>query len=148
VSSSSQSPKPLANVKLLVVDDAPDTLRVLTKILQKSGGNVTACSTVDKALECFTNREYDVIVSDIAMPEKDGYDFIKTVRKLEDGADHMTPAMAVTADDSSDTMQRVFSEGFQVYMPKPIDSTRLLHALQLLKDLNGMSVRNGVHWDA
>ncbi|HYX37286.1 MAG TPA: response regulator [Oligoflexus sp.] len=141
-----ETSKPLADVKILAVDDSPDMLMLLTRILEKHGAAVTACSSVDDALERLSETKFDVIVSDIAMPERDGFELVKAVRDMESGSEHQTPAIAVSGHIDFESRTRSYGQGFQVHLGKPINQKHLVAIVERLKELDGEAVRQGFNW--
>lgn len=116
---------------VLVVDDDPDTLQVITLILKKQGMNVLGASNPLEAQTVLRDLIPDVLISDIGMPEMNGYDFIRLVRG-SDTAINSIPALALTAFASSEIETKALSAGFDVYLAKPIESKKLLQALSQL----------------
>jgi signal transduction histidine kinase len=123
---------PLAARRVLVVDDHPDTLHGLTLALEGSGAKVLSASSVREGLAGLESFRPDVIVSDLAMPQQDGYDLIRAVRELPAEGGGRIPAVAVSAYASSEDRQRALAAGFQEHLAKPVDVSRLVQALARL----------------
>ena len=124
----SLSPDGLSGLRLLVVEDEPDTRDALTRFLQHYGAAVTAVASAGEALEQLDAGSFDVLVSDIGMPGMDGYDLIRELRRREtDG--RCLPAVAVTAFSREEDRQRVLEEGYQEHVSKPVNTTRLIGVL-------------------
>ncbi|KYG70216.1 hypothetical protein AZI85_13785 [Bdellovibrio bacteriovorus] len=120
--------------RILVVEDEPDALRMIKLILKKYGVEVVAAENADQAQELLKQMKPDAIVSDIGLPGKNGIEFIRTVRGLET-ADHHIPALALTAFTSKVTESRALDAGFEMYVPKPIETRKLVNAIRrLIKD--------------
>ena len=115
----------LDGLRVLVVDDEPDARDMLTTILQQYGAEVTAVATTFEALLALERTNPDVLVSDIGMPEEDGYTLIRKIRALPAERGGRVPAAALTAYAGSADRKRALLSGFQVHLPKPIDSTEL-----------------------
>ncbi|WP_242071933.1 chemotaxis protein CheB [Nostoc sp. FACHB-110] len=118
----------LDGLHVLVVDDDAD-IRELTKImLQDYGAEVTAVTSADEAFSVLTSQPgmYDVLLSDIAMPNQDGYTLIRRVRSLSAEAGGKIPAAAITGYASSIDIQESRNAGFQMYIPKPVELTQLV----------------------
>jgi signal transduction histidine kinase/CheY-like chemotaxis protein len=112
----------LEGVKVLVVDDEPDALDVIQRILESRHAQVTVASSVDRALATLTDFRFDVLLSDIGMPRRDGYELISEVRKRG----LSTPAAAVTAFARGEDRARALLCGFHAHLPKPVDASELL----------------------
>ena len=116
----------LSGLNVLLVDDDSDTLTLMTTALTKRQANVTAVSSAGEAIRAITKKRPDVLVSDIAMPDEDGYGLIEKVRRLESGATQTIPAVAITAYAKEEDRERALSAGFQIYLAKPIELTELI----------------------
>jgi CheY-like chemotaxis protein len=121
-----QSQQLLSGVNVLLVDDDSDTLTLMTTALTKRHANVTAVSSAGEALKAITRRRPDVLVSDIAMPDEDGYGLIEKIRRLENGVTDIIPAVAITAYAKDEDRERALSAGFQIYLAKPVELTELI----------------------
>jgi signal transduction histidine kinase/ActR/RegA family two-component response regulator len=115
--------------RVLVVDDQPEILDLLTDILTADGALVQVCTAAVEALALVRSWQPDVLVSDIAMPGQNGYWLIEQVRQLslEDGS--AVPAIALTAYVRMEDRLRVLSAGFQRYLPKPISAVELVDVI-------------------
>jgi CheY-like chemotaxis protein len=114
----------LAGVRVLVVDDDPGTLDLLTAALSTTGAQVIASQSARDALNRVTADRPDVIVSDIAMPGEDGLWLIEHVRTLA-GEPGRTPAIALTALARREDRRRALAAGFQRHVSKPVELTEL-----------------------
>jgi PAS domain S-box-containing protein len=119
----------LAGLRVLVVDDQPDILELLFEILAPCGAVVQLCATAREALDAVRIWRPDVLVSDIAMPGEDGYTLIRAIRALPPEEGGALPAAALTAYVRIEDRMRVLSEGFQIYVPKPVDPRDLRRAV-------------------
>ncbi|MEX2146157.1 MAG: ATP-binding protein [Candidatus Rokuibacteriota bacterium] len=115
----------LKDVKLLVVDDEPDTLELFAAMLAQQGAVVRTVGSAAAALHALADWTPDVLVSDIGMPDEDGYALIRRVRALEADRGGRIPAIAVTAYGSVEDRIRVLSAGFDSHVPKPVESAEL-----------------------
>jgi CheY-like chemotaxis protein len=106
--------------RVLLVDDEPDALEVMSSALQTCGATVTTAASAREALESLSHERFDVLLSDIAMPDADGYDLIRGVRNLASADAAQIPAAAVTAFASDADRRRVLAAGFQTHLTKPI----------------------------
>ena len=115
----------LDGVHVLIVEDDADARELLTTILQRCHANVTATSSVAEGVAAFTARRPDVVVSDIEMPEEDGFSLIRRIRALP--ADHGgdVPAAALTAYASAADRMRVLGAGFNIHLAKPVQPAEL-----------------------
>jgi signal transduction histidine kinase len=125
------APLPLAGLRVLAVEDDEATLDALTELLSLRGASMAAAASVNAALGLLDEFDPQVLVSDIGMPERDGYDLIRTIRALGRGAQDL-PAVAVTAFASPDDRQRALAAGFQVHLAKPVDPHELTDVIARL----------------
>ena len=117
----------LDGLHIVVVDDEPDARDVIGRILSRAGADVACCGSVRDALAATARRRPDVIISDIAMPEQDGYDLIRTLREMSPALNETPiPALALTAYAREEDRLRALSTGFTAYLAKPVDPTELL----------------------
>jgi len=119
----------LEGLQILVVDDEADALELLSTILQNNGAEVIAVASVKQALtiiETATDRSPDVLVSDIGMPDEDGYSLIRKLRQLEAQRGGKLPAIALTAYAGSDDRRQALLAGFQMHLTKPVDAAELV----------------------
>ncbi|HYO23321.1 MAG TPA: ATP-binding protein [Lacipirellulaceae bacterium] len=116
----------LAGVKVLVVDDEPDARDLLKRVLGACDAEVQTAASADEALSLLRQHRPDVVVSDIGMPEKDGYEFIREVRSLPVDHGGRTPAIALTAFARSEDRTRAMIAGYQVHVSKPIEPQELI----------------------
>ena len=120
----------LGGLRILVVEDEPDTRVLLGKALERYGATVEACELADEALAALERRSFDCILSDIAMPGEDGYTFIEKLRERDAArGDGQTPAIALTAYAREEDRQRALAAGFQLHLAKPIAPKELAAAV-------------------
>ncbi len=119
----------LKDLRVLLVDDDEGTLELLSSVLAQSGAEVKGQPSVRGALALIKTWRPDVIVSDIAMPEEDGYAFIKQLQALSPEAGGTIPMIALTAYVGIKERAQVLASGFQMYVPKPVEPTELLEVL-------------------
>jgi len=115
----------LDGLRVLIVDDEPDSLALLEDVLRARGAKVDSASSAALALEKVRQMPPDVIVSDVGMPGEDGYSLIRKVRALPVGSGGRTPAVALTAYARPEDAQRAFAAGYQVHVTKPLEPGRL-----------------------
>jgi PAS domain S-box-containing protein len=118
--------KNLEYTKVLVVDDEVDAQELLKRVLEECGANVLTASSADEALELVQTYKPNVVVSDIGMPGKDGYDFIRTLRALPSDMGGNIPAAAVTAFARFEDRIRALRCGYQTHVAKPIEPAELI----------------------
>jgi signal transduction histidine kinase len=120
-----QGPATLHGVEILVVEDEPETRELLVTVLVQSGASVKAAASAPAALEALKHWRPDVLISDIGMPEEDGYELIRKIRALEPESTSRIPAVALTAYARAEDRMRALSAGFQIYVPKPVEPAEL-----------------------
>jgi CheY-like chemotaxis protein len=117
---------------VLLVDDSPDIREVLTLTLELRGATVTAVSTAEVALDLLEQLRPDVLLSDLEMPDKDGYWLINRVRALAPDRGGLTPAACLTGCAAPEDRARILRAGFQYHISKPVDVSRLLGIVGIL----------------
>jgi len=120
----------LAALRVLVVDDDPDTLEALRQLLEQAGAGVVTAPSTGEAMAALERSRPDVILSDIGMPGEDGISLIRRVRALD--AERPIPAAALTAYTQDEDRERALRAGYQVFLPKPVDPGVLTAALARL----------------
>lgn len=116
----------LKGVKVLIVDDHPETLDLVRRMLGECQAAVVSASSAEEALNMIESEKPDVLVSDIGMPEMDGFELIRQVRQLPTGRGGDTPAAALTAFARSEDRHRALQAGFQSHIAKPVDHRELV----------------------
>jgi CheY-like chemotaxis protein/two-component sensor histidine kinase len=129
-------PPELQNLKILVVDDEQDSLLFLRFALEKCGSLVTTATSAKEALAAIKNDLPDVLVSDIGMPDEDGYDLIRRVRELSPENGGRIPAVALTAYARVEDRMRALRSGFQMHVPKPVEPAELVAIIASLAGWN------------
>jgi CheY-like chemotaxis protein len=130
----------LTGVQVLLVDDDPDTLQILTETLGECGARVQVAASAAEALDVLQWYKPDVLVTDLAMPGEDGYSLIARVRACESESRNQMPAVALTAYVRVEDRVRALSAGFTMFVPKPVDSNELIAVIAGLAEpgaLNG-----------
>ena len=107
--------------KILVVEDDRDLCRTVASFLNGNGYEAVGCLGANEAYDAMYKDTFDLIISDIMMPEVDGYEFAKTVRTLDENI----PILFMTARDDFASKQRGYRIGIDDYMVKPIDLDEL-----------------------
>jgi CheY-like chemotaxis protein len=124
----------LGGLKVLVVEDEEDSRELLVQAMAIRGAEVASAGSVIEAVREFERFNPDVLVSDIAMPDADGYDLIRHVRELPADRGGLTPAVAVTAHAQRSALEQALTAGFQRYVPKPVDVDELVATIAELKE--------------
>jgi signal transduction histidine kinase len=134
------APSPvLRGLRILVVDDEPDTLETVATLLAQCGADVISADTASEGLERVREWRPDLLVSDIGMPGQDGYALIRNVRALPAEQGGNTLALALTAYARVEDRLKVLSAGFQMHVPKPIEPAELIALVASLADWPGRS---------
>jgi CheY-like chemotaxis protein len=120
---------PLAGVRVMVVDDDADTLDFYRVVLESSGATVVAASSAVEAMQHLTQELPDVVLSDIGMPDINGYVLVAQIRELETTRGKPIPAIAITAYASDPDRQQALEAGFQMHLSKPIEPDTLVGAI-------------------
>jgi CheY-like chemotaxis protein len=118
-------PPELSDLRVLLIDDEEDSRDLLNIVLDSCGANVTMASSAAEAFETIKSKKFDVIVSDIGMPDEDGFSLIGRIRNLpnEQGGD--VPAIALTAYARAEDRVQALRSGFQMHIAKPVEPTEL-----------------------
>lgn len=122
----------LHDIKILLVEDGIDTRELVAFLLEEQGAQVTAVSSAQSALTALAQSKPDVLLSDIGMPEMDGYMLIQQVRMLAPEQGGQIPAIALTAYAGETYQQQVIAAGFQKHIAKPIEPEVLVQAIASL----------------
>ena len=118
----------LDGLSVLVVEDEDDTRSLIEYVLHSQGANVTTAPSVADALKAMTSASPHVIVSDIGLPEVDGYSFMRKVREINTA----TPAVALTAYARREDVENAVAAGYDLHIAKPIEPARLILAVDQL----------------
>ena len=120
----------LSGVKVLVVDDEEDSLEIVQRVLERTGAKVGVARCMQEALDEFCRFSPDLVLSDIGMPEHDGYELISRLRGLPGG--RTVPAVALSALARTEDRTQALRAGFQMHLAKPVDFTELIAVVQNL----------------
>ncbi|MNK08052.1 Sensory/regulatory protein RpfC [compost metagenome] len=124
------SKRSLQGVRVLIVDDEADTRSMLNTILKRAGAEVEVADSVPTAFALFQDFQPDVLLSDISMPEVDGYSLIQKIRSLPDNKGGLVPAVALTAHAREEDQKLALEAGFQVHIAKPVEVLKLIHTIE------------------
>ncbi|HYX36607.1 MAG TPA: response regulator [Oligoflexus sp.] len=137
-------PAPLSGIKVLVVDDMPDVRLCVTWLLKRRGAMVESADSVIAAIDMIKKFSPTVIVSDLAMPDKTGFDLLRIIRKeLEANTLKKTPAIAVSAFAVLHCQAMSMEAGFQAVLNKLVNIDHLSKLVYALAALDGEAVING-----
>jgi signal transduction histidine kinase/ActR/RegA family two-component response regulator len=132
----------LNGLRILIVDDNPDGRALTSLVLAQAGASVTAVSSVREALQMVEAVRPDVLISDIGLPDKDGYALIRQIRQYEAQHGGFLPAVALTGYARAEDRARILAAGFQAHVPKPVEPAELTAAIatvtQHLRDGEGI----------
>ena len=119
----------LRGARVLVVDDEADAREMLKLVLSRYGAQIEVASSAETALGKFREFRPDILLSDIGMPDEDGYSLIQSIRALPAQAGGQTPAIALTAYARAEDRARALEAGYQTHLAKPIAPAILVEAL-------------------
>ena len=122
----------LDGLKILVVDDEPDSRDVVQAILTRFGGQVKCTESVKEAIRAFQEWSPDLLVTDIGMPNEDGYCLIKKLRRLRSKRAKEIPAIALTGYAAEKDIETAIAAGFNMHIAKPVEPAELSTAVAKL----------------
>ncbi|MBA2961405.1 MULTISPECIES: PAS domain-containing protein [Ramlibacter] len=122
----------LQGLPVLVVDDEPDVLDLLSRVLGEARAQVTAVADAEAALDAFASGRPGLLISDIGMPGMDGYELIRRLRRTPPAGGVRVPAIALTAFARPEDRQRALDSGFDAYLSKPVEPHELLAQVRRL----------------
>lgn len=135
----------LAGLKVLVVDDEPDAREVVRRMLDQAGSRVITAEDAAQGMMMLKAEKPDLIISDISMPDEDGYHFIIEVRKLPASEGGTTPAIALTAFAHAEDRAQAIRAGYQDHLSKPVDSSELIARIDHLMEGSAAKRRLSLH---
>jgi CheY-like chemotaxis protein len=121
--------KELYGLKILVVDDDVDTRELIEWVLKRVGAEVTSVGSAQEALEAVEREKPHVMVSDLAMPQEDGYALLRKIRALPPERGGRIPAIALTAHSLVQDRLQSLRAGFQSHVPKPVVPEELVEVV-------------------
>jgi PAS domain S-box-containing protein len=127
-------PAELAGLTVLAVDDEPDSLSVVRRVLEDSSARVITASSAQEALEVLEREDPDVLVSDIAMPGVDGYELIRRLRASKQRRRSALPAAALTAYARPQDRARALEAGYHAHLSKPVQEAELVATVRALAE--------------
>ena len=126
----------LRNIRVLIIDDEADGRTLVARILEDRGASPVCISSAEEALEALGREHFDVLLSDIGMPNMDGYQLIREVRRLDKSRTKPIPAIAITAYARPEDRQRSLLAGFHMHLSKPIEPRELIASIAGLLHLS------------
>jgi PAS domain S-box-containing protein len=126
-----ERPSQLRDLRVLVVDDEEDARLLIKTVLEECDSRVVTAPGVDAAMQMF-GKGFDVLVSDIGMPELDGYELIRRVRALPSAQGGGIPAVALTAYSRAEDRRRILNAGYSMHVSKPVEPAELVAVLASL----------------
>ncbi|RYZ09076.1 MAG: response regulator [Myxococcales bacterium] len=122
----------LQGVTILAVEDHPDSLELLTEALRALGAIVFPAATSREAFQLLLEQRPQLVVSDIGLPDEDGFSLMRRIRALGAEQGGSTPSIAVSAFTSAEDRRRAAAAGFQDFVAKPVDFSQLISSIQAL----------------
>jgi CheY-like chemotaxis protein len=126
----------LKGVRVLVVDDEPDARELVKRLLEDCDATVSTASSAAEAMESLRRDPPTVLISDIGMPDEDGYALIRKVRALDKSRGRITPALALTAYARSEDRMQAIRNGYQMHIAKPVEAAELTTVVAALAGRN------------
>ncbi len=124
---------PLRGLSMLVIEDDADSREMLSVLLENAGAVPVAAASVNEALRLLGDLEVDVVLSDIGMPERDGFDLIRSLRTFPNPRVRRAPAVAVTAFARNEDRDRILAAGFDAHVSKPVEPLDLFRAVAAVR---------------
>ncbi len=119
-------PSVLNGLRVLLIDDERLTLKLISAILRRLGAQVETHSNAAVVIETFDLGTFDLLISDMHMPIKDGHSLIREIRRMPVEQGGRIPAIAITAYAQHDVLARAIAEGYNAYMTKPVEPSELI----------------------
>jgi PAS domain S-box-containing protein len=126
----------LGGVSVLIVDDEPDGRALIARILEGRGARTACASSAPEALDALASERFDILLSDVGMPDMDGYELIRRVRALDASRAGPIPAIAITAYARPEDRQRSLLAGFHMHLSKPVEARELIASIAGLLQLS------------
>ncbi len=122
----------LTGLRVLIVDDETDSRDLIAFILEAEGANVTAVADAAEVLYSLTQSTFDILISDLGMPDTDGYMLLRQIRTLNTEQGGQIPAIALSAYTGEYDQKQALSAGFNMHLSKPIEPQSLINAIATL----------------
>jgi PAS domain S-box-containing protein len=127
----------LSGLRVLAVDDEPDARELVRRVLEERDATVRTAGSVDEAISIFKNWSPDVLISDLGMPGRDGFELIRSIRTLPEDSGGKVAAAALTAYARSEDRTRAMLAGYQTHVAKPVDPIELIAVVATLGGRTG-----------
>ena len=124
-----QRPVSLEGLRILAVDDEADALELIRHMLARTRAHIVTAASAREALELIEDSPPDILISDIGMPEADGYSLIRQVRRLGEDRGGKMPAIALTAYVREEDRAKMIAAGFTAHVPKPVEPAELIRVI-------------------
>ena len=125
----------LGRLRVLVVEDEPDTREFVQRLLEGRGATVTTAASAAEALSAVRHSVPDLLISDIGLPDVDGYDLMEQIRTSDAADIAKVPAIALTAYARSEDRTRAFLAGYQAHVAKPVEPFELVATVASFAEL-------------
>lgn len=132
----------LEGVRALVVDDQEDARMLICRLIEEHGGRCILAASGAEALTLIGQEDVNILISDIGMPDFDGYQLIRKIRAMHSGQLRNLPAIALTAYARADDRQRALLAGFQMHVSKPVEPRELIAGIASLLNLSAPTQAN------
>ena len=126
------SSKRLSHITIVVVDDNSDVRRFVGAFLAQLGANIALAQSAIEGLEAIKTHRPDIVLSDISMPGRDGFDLLRDIRALAPDDGGSVPVIAMTALVNRLDGARFLKAGFQAFLPKPFHPEKLVETIQMV----------------
>jgi CheY-like chemotaxis protein len=115
----------LAGIKILAVEDHVDSLELLTEALQMLGATVVPAASSREAFELLQQHQPHLVISDLGLPDEDGFSLMRRIRRLDAAQGGATPAIALSAFTTAEARKQALEAGFHAFLPKPMELGQL-----------------------
>ncbi|MEO8181466.1 MAG: response regulator [Deltaproteobacteria bacterium] len=116
----------LMGLRVLLVEDDPDARELVSAVLERAGADVQSEASADEGFDAMLSFRPQLLVSDIAMPDQDGYSLVRRIRALDPRVGGEIPCLALTAFTRAVDRERALAAGFTAHLGKPVDPARLV----------------------
>jgi CheY-like chemotaxis protein len=125
----------LAGIRVLLVEDEPDAAEFVKRLLEQQGADVLVATVAREALQMLASAPADILISDIGLPDMDGFEMMERIRQQDAANGGGIPAVALTAFARSEDRTRALRAGYQAHLTKPVDSNELVATVASFADL-------------
>jgi PAS domain S-box-containing protein len=125
----------LTSIRVMVVEDEPDSAEFVKKLLEMHGADILVAGSAREALKLLRHTQLDILISDIGLPEMDGYELMEEIRQKHAADGGRIPAIALTAYARSEDRTRALLAGYQAHLTKPVDPTELIATVASFTEL-------------